>query len=677
MPSLKNKDDQTIMWVIIAAIIVIVIGVIIYFLVRNKKENYIQDDEENIIENYEDEEAFHHYLIESYFSDYVEEYELLHNKIDNSHPLNEHFHKILHISNVISRAPNLNIVREEAKRIGLHPEIIKKHLEDEKSAHKFSTALNLHLANNRSSEHIGQILKVVAPEVVEDVKDRHQIEKFQTEYLEEKKGLKVLQHKLDLTKRFVHRFKKCLEKHLHHGHKVSALPHNPEVKHAARKAHVDKETLHKITSCFEETVKFIKGEKTLEDYTPEEYIENFWFGGDVVHAVAGAVDHVVSKVSEVAHTVAHGVIDAADSVAEAAKKAGKAIADTAQDVAKGVAEAAEKVGKVVVQAAETVAKGATAAFNAVKNAVTNGINSLVEGIDEFVTLLKDFGEILRKLIVQAIHKLLDFLQEYFPALLGQYIRCKDGTPNKLTPCASGVYEINDKKLKEFCAKKVLQLVFALIGQPEFALLLKVPGIKDLLVTGVVKIFNKFWPKYVDPLLSDLLNKVIHAADPSIKDVKVSVTEWYKHILENFKADTKRHEFKKKLKEHLRKCIKNCHKYEKDDKEEKSDCIKECRSEYRDDMKEYREQHRHTQIPTYRPTVLPTSAPVDEAENYQESTLHPHLLGRDGHGVRKEHPHHVILNEKKNRIHELLSHVVSEEHKVHLHEIVDRIMEVTH
>ena len=191
MPSVKNKDNQTLIWVIVAALVVITIGVIIYFVMRSKKENYIQD-EEDLIENYaEEEKELHKYLIDSYAAKYIEEFELVNTHIDHCHPLNDHFHKVLHVANMICHEPNLEVIRREAERIGLHPVVIQRVLKDQESARKFSTALHAHLSTH--NESIGKLLKSVAPELVsESVAFSPKIEKFRFEYFQEERGRELI-----------------------------------------------------------------------------------------------------------------------------------------------------------------------------------------------------------------------------------------------------------------------------------------------------------------------------------------------------------------------------------------------------------------------------------------------------------------------------------------------------
>ncbi len=669
MPIVKNKDSQTLIWVIVAVLVVIVIGVIIYFIMRSKKENYIQ--EEDLVENYEEEKELHKYLVDSYVTKYIEEFEMINTHVDHCHPLNDHFHKVLHVANIICHEPNLEVIRHEAERIGLHPAVIQRVLKDQESARKFSAALHAHLSTH--NESIGKLLKDVAPELVrESVALSPKIEKFRFEYFQEERGRELLRQKLLKNNKRIGHLKQTLHQHLRNGHNPNSLPRHPEIKRSARLAHVHPETLSKITNSVEEVEKFIQGETTLENYDPELYIENYSWSSftdsishtfseaghaieDVGKKVGGAVVDTVKKVgdvaSEVGKTIADGVVTAADTVAEATKKAALAVEKTATDVGKEIAQAAEKVGTVIVNTARTVAAGATAAFDAVKRAVTDGINALVDGVEVFIALLKDFGAILKELIVKAIHMLINFLQEYFPALLGQYIRCKNGIKNQLTPCPSSIYEINDKKLKEFCAKKLLQFVFYLIGQPEFVLLLKIPGIKDIIISGVVSVFNTFWPKYIDPLLTKLLNKVIHEADPSTKDFKVEVTEWYRYILEKFR-ETEGSEFMNDWKQHIRESIQNI------------------------------------ESENYNIDV----AFVDQAANggrqlfgtqqqpSRHRVFHHHrMLGRNGHSrfhQNQDKEHYIIVEEKRNKIHELLSYVVSDMHKDKLDHIVDEIVKIS-
>lgn len=571
----KKSDNHPLIWGVIIALVVIVISVIIYFIIKNRqKENFIDDEEENFVENYEDNETINNYIVNSYTSNFIEEYELLNMKNEYCNPLHDHFHKILHVANVICREPNLNSIRHEAERIGLHKDVVERVLKDEESAHKFASTVHMHLAGQH--DKIGKILKSIAPEIVSEVKleSSPSIEKFKIEYFEENRSMELLKKRLNRQDRAIRRLKQCINTHIKGGHKLAALPQHPEVKVKARMAHVNRETLEKIVSCVEEALNFVSGKTDLEHYSPDDYIENYSFFNSIGNAfkkAGGAIKHGFEKAGggikkgfekagdgiKKGFEVVKGGVEKGFEVVKGGILTGvDFVKHTAEQVGQAIKEAAKKVGKFVVDTANKVAEGATKAFNAVKEGIEKGIETVVNGIKEFVELLKEFGALLKKLIMEGVNALVDFVKEIFPSLVAQFIRCKDGTPNKLTPCDSKMFQINSKRLKQFLAKKMLDLVFTLLGQPYFKvimdLLMKIPPLKNKLMSGITYVFeHTAWPLLKD-LIDKLINAVIHAIVPSIQ-FNVELSEWFKYmnILENFEQTVEDGTFEKDLRQHIR------------------------------------------------------------------------------------------------------------------------------
>ena len=668
----KKSDNQPLIWGVIIALIVIVISVIIYFIIKNRqKENFIDDEEEeeNFVENYEDTETINNYIVNSYTSKFIEDYELLNLKNEHCNPLHDHFHKILHVANVVCREPNLNSIRHEAERIGLHKDVVQRVLKDEESAHKFASTVHMHLAGQH--DKILPMMKSIAPEIVNEVKvvSSPSIEKFKIEYFEENRSMELLKKRVKRQDRAIRRLKQCINTHIKGGHKLAALPQHPEVKVKARMAHVDRQTLEKIVSCTEEALNFVSGKTDLEHYSPEDYIENYSWGSftrSIKHGfekAGSAIKHVAEKaggaIKHVAEQAGDGIKHGFEVVKGGIEKGTEWVKHTAEQVGQAIKEAAAKVGQFVVDTAKKVADGATQAFNTVKEGIKKGIETVVNGIKEFVELLKEFGALLKELIMKGVDALIDFVKEIFPSLVAQFIRCKDGTPDKLTPCDSKVFQINSTKLKQFLAKKMLDLVFTLLGQPYFKvimdLLMKIPPTKETLMKGITSVFEQTaWPLLKD-LIDKLINSIIHAIVPSIQ-FNIELTEWFKYmnILENFEQSVENGTFKNDLKQHIRSTLNRVRNDDLSQTGQGGHGVRQLLGH---------EGHGVLKLNGDRP-----------------------LLGHEGHGVRKlngDRPllgyegngtqgHHEL---KKDKIHTLLEHIVKDSYKSHLPSIVHEILSV--
>ncbi len=636
----KKSDNQPLIWGVIIALVVIVIGVIIYFIIKNhQKENFIDDEEEeNLVENYEDDETINNYIVNSYTSKFIEDYELLNLKNEHCNPLHDHFHKILHVANVVCREPNLNSIRHEAERIGLHKDVVERVLKDEESARKFASTVHMHLAGQH--DKILPIIKSVAPEIVSEVKleSSPSIEKFKIEYFEENRSMELLKKRVKIQDRAIRRLKQCINTHIKGGHKLNMLPQHPEVKVKARMAHVNRETLEKIVSCAEEALNFVSGKTDLEHYSPEDYIENYsWksFTRSIKHGFEKAGSAIKHTAEQAGAGIKHGF----EVVKGGIEKGAEWVKHTAEDVGKSIKEAAATVGTFVVNTANKVAEGAKKAFEAVKAGIQKGIEAVVNGIKEFVELLKEFGALLKELIMKGVTALVDFVREIFPSLVAQFIRCKDGTPNKLTPCDSKVYQINSKKLKQFLAKKMLDLVFTLLGQPYFKvimdLLMKIPPLKDKLMSGITTVFeHTAWPLLKD-LIDKLINSIIHAIVPSIQ-FNVELSEWFKYmnILENFEQSVEDGTFEKDLKQHIRSTLNR---------------VRNSDSSQGVELGPHQLLGHELQNGTHQLLGRELQNGTHQLLGHEDQRPHQ-LLGRNGHGTRQ-----LLGHEPQNGTRQLLGH----------------------
>jgi hypothetical protein len=669
----KKMDNQALIWGIGITLAVIVIGVIIYFIwkhnrdKKHEQEDYIDIDQEDyLIENYEENQYIHKYFVDSYVANYIEDYELLLGGED--HPINQHFNKVFHIGKLADVEPNLNVVRHEADRIGLHQGLAKRILETPESARRFSATLNAHLSKK---EPMFKILQATTPELVEDVKNvmkEHKleqtgVEKFRFEYYEEEnRGLELLNKKLKIQERVVRKLKECLHRHLHNGHEVSKLPHHPEVKKRARLAHVDKETLHKITSCLEETKKFILGETTLEHYSPDLFIENWGLFSDI----GNAFKSVGNAVANVAQTAARTVVDTA-------KYVGNKIADTAVEVGEGIKNAAATVGNAVVDVATKIVKGATAAFDTVKSTISNGFDNALKGIVWLGQEIAKLGDIawgyIKEIISEGIKLLLNFMQEYFPALLGKYIRCKINPPQALlTPCEGNNFEINDTKLEVFMLKKledIIANILATAGFPAVKLLLAIPGARDLLNKAIGPLFKDYVWSHIRELISKYLLQPLIDAIAKGSNIKVSLAEWYRYMnmLEDYEEEVRSGTFKPKWKEHIRACIKKCREMEAGS--DRRACMRECKqkvetfSVLQESVQCRNKCLRENDKLRDRAVCMKKCAKIPE-----------NFTGQGGHGIL-----HNLDVEKREKIHSILSMVISEQHKDHLPLLVNEILNI--
>lgn len=339
----------------------------------------------------------------------------------------------------------------------------------------------------------------------------------------------ILGHKIKQQDFAIDRFKKCIKKFVHYPEE-----HLDELIRSANFAYIDRHTLNKIMSCYDETEHFLSGKKSLEDYNPELYIENYY------------IENIFSKI-------------------------GESISKTAGKIAGSVKDITVRIGKAFSSAAERVFRDAKDFFNYLLNTIMSGLSKMYDGMVEFAELVKRFGVKVKNLIVKGIHMLIDFLQTYFPSFLGKYVRCKKGEVNKLTPCESNIFEINDKQLQQFVLDKLIYLIFSLSGHPEFKIIfdgiLAIPVLGTYLKSGITKIFNFLIWNHVKSLVNKLITKVIHYVDPSTKDFQFELAEWFKYLqaIENFEQDVENGEFYWKLREYMRQKIhvekyKNCEHY---------------------------------------------------------------------------------------------------------------------
>ncbi len=316
----------------------------------------------------------------------------------------------------------------------------------------------------------------------------------------------------------IDKFKKCVRKF------VQEPEENlNELLRSANFAYIDRYTLNQIMSCYEETENFLNGEKTLEDYNPDLYIENYY------------IENIFSKI-------------------------GKSISKTAGKIAGSVKDITIRIGKAFSDTAIRVFEGAKELFHYLLNSILNALNKIYDGLVEFTELTKRFGKKVKDLIVKGIHMLIEFLQKYFPSFLGKFVRCKNGEVNKLTPCDSNIFEINDKQLQQFILDKLIYLIFSLSGHPEFKIIfdgiLAIPVLGTYLRKGITAVFNFLIWNHVKSLVNKLITKVIHYVDPSTKDYHFELAEWFKYLqaIEKFEQDVDNGIFKHKLKEYIREKI---------------------------------------------------------------------------------------------------------------------------
>jgi hypothetical protein len=276
-------------------------------------------------------------------------------------------------------------------------------------------------------------------------------------------------------------------------------------------------------SYYEETEHFLNDEKTLENYNPDLYIENYY------------IENIFSKI-------------------------GESISKTAGKIAGSVKDITIRIGKAFSDTAIRVFERAKELFHYLLNSILNALNKMYDGMVEFAELTKRFGKKVKDLIIKGIHMLIEFLQKYFPSFLGKFVRCKKGEVNKLTPCDSNIFEINDKQLQQFVLDKLIYLIFSLSGHPEFKIIfdgiLAIPVLGTYLRKGITAVFNFLIWNHVKSLVNKLITKVIHYVDPSTKDYQFELAEWFKYLqaIENFEQDVDNGMFKHKLKEYIREKI---------------------------------------------------------------------------------------------------------------------------
>ncbi len=341
---------------------------------------------------------------------------------------------------------------------------------------------------------------------------------FQTPRAFPQNPQEILGQKLKQQDFAIDKFKKCVRKFVQQPEE-----HLQELLHSANFAYIDRYTLNQIMSCYEETEHFLNGEKTLEDYNPELYIENYY------------IENIFSKI-------------------------GDSISKTAGKIAGSVKDITIRIGKAFSDTAKRVFEGAKELFTYLLNSIMTGLNKLYDGMVEFAELTKRFGKKVKDLIVKGIHMLIEFLQKYFPSFLGKFVRCKKGEVNKLTPCDSNIFEINDKQLQQFVLDKLIYLIFSLSGHPEFKIIfdgiLAIPVLGTYLKKGITTVFNFLIWNHVKSLVNKLITKIIHYVDPSTKDYQFELAEWFKYLqtIENFEQDVENGIFKYKLKEYIREKI---------------------------------------------------------------------------------------------------------------------------
>ena len=524
-------QNQTTIFIVVGVIIAIVVAVIIYFVMKNKKDNY---ENFNMIENYEEQEneEIKNYLISDYALKYVENFELLNlNNTKFTPVLTNHLNRVIHVADLISRGENLEIIKKEAGRVGLNKRLIDRVLTNHQTAKKF--AVNVHAELNNKYNTIGKILKNVASEHLEEIKDQlpNKVEKF-TENYQLEKGSKLFSNRIRKQNHSISN----LKKNLHHKllNNPSRLAHDQEVTQLARKANVNKHVLNKILSSPGETENFIQNITTLEHYDPLNYIENYHWGGpsSIAHAFSSAWHAVSHAVSHVAEEAVHGV----ESVAKTVEHG---VVSLSEDVEKGIVKAAEWVGSEatvigdkikdgVLSVIKDVAAAAEAAFNAVKAGVLYGIDEIKKGIMFLVNLVGDIWEKIKALMMRGVDMLINFVKSEIRHIVSQFFRVNDGCPteNKQLPCHT--YEVNSKKIHNFLLHRFENIVLVELG-PVITILEEIPFVGGKVRQAIDELMNPIFDLAYNPLqgvINSLINTIIHRMAPNSNNVVLEFTEWF-------------------------------------------------------------------------------------------------------------------------------------------------------
>ncbi len=541
MKSSQKNSEQTYIWIAVAVLIIIVIGVIVWFLTK-KKENFKIDDEDEDIEDYENNELIENYLIEGYSSNFIENFQLLQLKNNNCHPVNDNFNKILHIANVICHSESLDDVRKEAERIGFNQQLAERVLNNEQNAKNFSNKVHFELS--KSHQQMIQLIDNTAPELMIEIKKNTNLPKVENFSLElyQEDGHRALNNMLKRKDKIIRKLKNALYLNSKKLDDIKKILYQPEVGKISRKIHLSPAVLNKILCSREELSRFLNNETTLENYSPEDFIENYSWGSFI-------------------HSVRHAFTAAAHWVRNTAVSIGNKIASAAKSVGHWAEGIGEKIKNGIVNAYESVKHVAVEAFDKIKEGIMTAINAVVNAAKWIAEMGKEIFEKIKELVIKAVHKFADVMKILLGKILQPYLKIQN-CPAGSNPCYTTVV-INDKKLETLVINKLEDLIFTEFA-PEIEILLKLPfvggKIRGWITELIQPVFTELIWSHITPILGDIATGIIHAIVPIARNIKIQFAEWFElpdALYEQHFRDVFFNKLPDKYREFIRSRIKKC------------------------------------------------------------------------------------------------------------------------
>ncbi len=414
-------------WILVTILIIIVISVVIYFILKNKgKENYVKNyySNEKIIED----KIVKNFLLETYSSEYTKIQQIIQKENIHNNPLSNEFNRIFHLSHIIKKEINvdrnkaLENIKKEADNIGLNSKFCKRILKNIETAEKFSLDFFKEI---EKEEKIGKIINNIAYELIEEVLEKEENSEKIENYQDDEKlhnCLKILYKKINNTNEKIHEFKKCLNDNKINN--LQIIKNSEIIKNLAKKADIRDETLEKILKNENEIKNFIYGLKTLEDYDPEYYIENYSFWG----SIGNFFKHIGEDIRHDVQVARKWFIHVGDVIKKDAEKVDKWIVHTADVIGDDIKIDTEKAVRWFVKAYHAIGKwiskeeiiiknGILHEIQVVSNFVERAYNAIKNGVMKFVHIIEKIGEEawekIKHFIIHYIHKQFEDLMHLF------------------------------------------------------------------------------------------------------------------------------------------------------------------------------------------------------------------------------------------------------------------------